>query len=203
MISVAQGQEVLIRGTVTDTSAGAKNLVAKSLFSAVPAVSDASQDDWMNHLYMQKALPNNVEGVKVRVTAIDPNGNYQDIGTATTDINGKYGLAWTPPVPGTYHVTATFESTNSYWGSTDTTYFVVGKATAAPQVKPTESPISTATPAVIQTPTQAPSPTAASPSPSQAPPPAVATSTTTYIALSAIVIVVVLAAAVLIFRKRK
>ena len=108
MIGVSKGQEVLIRGTVTDTSAGAKALVEKSLFNTVPAVSDASQDDWMNYLYMQKPMPNNVQGVTVHLTAIDPNGNYQDIGTATTDANGKYGLSWTPPVEGTYHVTATF-----------------------------------------------------------------------------------------------
>ncbi len=202
MIGVTLGQQVLIRGSVTDTSAGAKGLVEKSLYNTVPAVSDASEDDWMNYLYMQKPMPNNVQGVKVHITAIDPNGNYQDLGTATTDINGKYGLSWTPPVEGTYHVTATFESTNSYWGSMDTTYFVVGKA-AAPIVVPSASPVPTATPAVVPTPTQAPSPTAASPSPSQAPPPAAADMTTTYIAIAAAGVIIAVVAAAIALRRRK
>ena len=157
----------------------------------------------MAHLYMQKPCPNNVQGVKVHLTAFDPNGNYQDIGTATTDINGKYGLSWTPPVEGTYHVTATFASTNSYWGSSDTTYFVVGKAATAPQVVPTASPVPTATPVVVPTPTQAPTPTAASPSPSQAPPPAAADMTTTYIAVAAAVVIIAVAAAAIVLRRRK
>jgi hypothetical protein len=202
MTGVVKGKEVLIRGTVTDTSAGAKALVAKSLFNVVPAVSDASQDDWMNHLYMQKPVPANVEGVKVHLTATDPNGNYQDLGTATTDVNGKYGLSWTPPVPGVYHVTATFETTNSYWGSSDSTYFVAGEAAAVPQVTPTAPPVSTATP-YVPTPTITPTPTVVTPSPSQAPSSSTADATTTYIAVASIVVIIAVATTALILRRRK
>jgi hypothetical protein len=84
--------------------------------------------DWMEYLYMQKECPTDVMGVQVKLTAVDPNGNFQDIGTATTDSAGKFGRSWTPPVQGDYQVTATFEGTESYGSSLDTTYFTVGPA---------------------------------------------------------------------------
>ena len=201
--SIPLGNSVLIQGTVNDISAGTNQKEQAARFpNGVPAVSDASMSAWMEYIYMQKPKPTDATGVKVHLTAIDPNGNYQDLGTATTDINGKYGLSWTPPVEGTYHVTATFESCSSYWGSTDTTYFAVSK-TAAPQVTPTPSTVPTATPVVVPTPTQAPTPTAVSPSPSEAPPPASADMTTTYIAIAAAVIIIAVVAAAIVLRRRK
>jgi hypothetical protein len=83
--------------------------------------------DWMQYLYQQRPMPVDAKGVQVHLTAVDPNGNYQDIGYATSDIAGNYGFSWTAPVPGTYQVTATFEGTNSYAGAFATTYFVNGK----------------------------------------------------------------------------
>ncbi|MCW4018410.1 MAG: PQQ-binding-like beta-propeller repeat protein [Candidatus Bathyarchaeota archaeon] len=205
MTALIEGQSLLIRGTVTDTSAGAKLLVEKSLFNTVPAVSDESVDDWMEYLYMQKAIPTDVVGVSVHLTAIDPNGNFQDIGTTTADINGKYGITWTPPVPGTYHVTATFEGSDSYWGSQDTTYFVVDPAVAAQPITsiaplPSSAPTQTAASPSALTPVQS-----VSPLPSEVPQPSTtaATPTLTYIAIGAAVIVIVAAAAALILRKRK
>ena len=77
---------------------------------------------------MQRPCPKNVEGVTVHLTAIDPNGNFQDIGYATADAVGNFAKSWIPPVPGEYHVTAEFEGSAAYGGSLDTTYFTVDEA---------------------------------------------------------------------------
>ena len=60
--------------------------------NGVPAVSDASQKEWMEYVYMQKPRPTDVTGVDVTLTVIDPNGNTYDIGTATSDSYGHYNL---------------------------------------------------------------------------------------------------------------
>jgi hypothetical protein len=86
------------------------------------------------------------------LTAIDPNGNFQDIGEATSDISGSFGKSWTPPVPGEYQVTATFEGSEAYGGSTATTYFVVGEAPAAAQ--PIEPAAPAEEPAAPEEPTE-------------------------------------------------
>ena len=57
---------------------------------------------------MQQSYPANAIGVPVHLATIDPNGNYFDIGTVTSDINGNYGIPFTPSVPGTYQILATF-----------------------------------------------------------------------------------------------
>ena len=77
---------------------------------------------------MQRPMPGDAQGVTVKLTAIDPNGNYQDIGEVTTDLNGNFGKMWQPPVPGEYHITATFEGSESYWSSDATTYIGVTEA---------------------------------------------------------------------------
>ncbi len=46
----------------------------------------------MEYLYMQRPMPENAKGVTVKYTAIDPNGNFQDIGEATADICGNFGI---------------------------------------------------------------------------------------------------------------
>jgi outer membrane protein assembly factor BamB len=63
------GSSVMIRGTVTDQSAGSKG---------TPAIADEYMSEWMAYLHMQQPCPTYVEGVKVKLYAIDPNGNYQD-----------------------------------------------------------------------------------------------------------------------------
>jgi hypothetical protein len=110
------GSSVLIEGKVTDQSAGAKG---------TPAMSDEDMSAWMEYMYMQQAMPANAQGVKVKLYSIDPNGNYQDIGEATTDISGNFGVSWVPPVPGDYFLMAEFEGTASYGSSYATTYFTV------------------------------------------------------------------------------
>jgi hypothetical protein len=205
--SVPLGTSVLVQGSVIDIAAGTQQTEQAGRFpNGVPAVSDASQGAWMEYVYMQKPKPTSVTGVNVKLTAIDPNGNYQNIGTPTTDLNGKYGISWTPPVPGTYHITATFESCAAYYNSYDTTYLTVGEK-VAPQVTTTPTitapPVPTPTPVVIPTPTQAPTSAPVSPSPTQAPPPAGTDMTTTYIAIAAAIVIVALVAAAVVLKRRK
>ncbi|MCW4019101.1 MAG: PQQ-binding-like beta-propeller repeat protein [Candidatus Bathyarchaeota archaeon] len=190
---ITQGSAVLIQGTVTDQSPGAKG---------TPAICDEDMSAWMVYLYNQKELPTTAKGVQVKLTAIDPNGNWQDIGTATSDIHGNFAIDWTPPVPGMYQVTATFEGTNSYYSSSQTTYFTVSSPTStapAAVATPTTNP-----PQSTEEPTPPSVPVSASPSPSQVPQPTSAQPTTTYIAIAAAVVVIaVIVAAVLVLRRRK
>jgi hypothetical protein len=160
-------------------------------------MADESMAKWMEYLYMQKPKPTDATGVQVHLTAIDPNGNFQDLGMATTDMNGRYALAWTPPVEGTYHLTATFESTDSYWGSSDTGYFTVSLAPSpsVTPIVPTTTTPAPSTPGTTSTPVVSPSP---APDTGQ-----VQSSQMYLIALSASVIIVIIAVAAMIFRRRK
>ena len=198
---VPLGDSVLIQGTVIDTAAGTKQTEQAARFpNGVPAMSDADMTAWMQYVYMQQSKPTDAKGVKVHLTAIDPNGNFQDIGTATSNMLGDYAIEWTPPVPGLYTVTATFDGSKSYYRSEAGTSFVVSKAGAAPAVvTPTPTATQPVTP-VSPTPVETP----VSPSPTQAVnPPTSAEPTTTYIAIGIAVIVIVAAAAALILRRRK
>jgi hypothetical protein len=130
----ALGSGIMIEGTVIDKSAGTTQQEQAGRFpNGVPAMSDESMNDWMEYVYMQQGCPADAKGVTVKLTAIDPNGNFQDIGEALTDINGNFGKIWQPPVPGEYHITATFEGSGSYWSSRATTYFGVSEAPSAAQ----------------------------------------------------------------------
>jgi outer membrane protein assembly factor BamB len=133
------GQKVVLQGTVLDVSAGTKqNEQAADFPYGVPVASDTSQSAWMEYVYMQKPCPANFTGVTVSLTAVDPNGNLVQIGTATTDAQGLYHYSWTPPnVAGDYTITASFAGTNSYYGSASETAMTVTPATtAAPTVAP-------------------------------------------------------------------
>jgi hypothetical protein len=197
--AVTTATPVLIQGAVTDQSAGAKDKVQSGEFNTIPAVSDQSMSAWMQYIYMQKPKPTDVTGVQVHLTAMDPNGNFQDIDTVTSDANGLYAVAYNPPVPGMYTITATFEGTESYWGSEASTYLLVTQApsaiaspTAAPTSAPTQSPAPTTSPAVP--------PTA---SPSQAPQPTSGESTITYVALAAAVVIIAIAVAAVALKRRQ
>ncbi len=199
---IPQGSTVLIKGTVTDQSAGAKKIADNFGFvNGVPVVADEDQQVWMEYLYMQQAKPKDAAGVKVHLTVIDPNGNFQDIGYATSDIQGDFALQWTPPVPGMYKVTATFEGSVAYYGSQAGTSFYVTEATVNPAVA-SGQPIVTPAQTTVPTPAQ---PTPASPSPSEAPQPPTSSGVPalTYVAIGAAVIVVVAVAAALVLRRRK
>ena len=125
------GYSVMITGSVTDQSPGATAYAHKfGVTNGVAAVSDESQEAWMEYLYEQQSKPSNATGVPVTLTAIDPNNNYIPIGTTTTDLTGAYGYMFTPQVPGTYRIIATFGGSSSYGGSSAQTYIGVGDATS-------------------------------------------------------------------------
>jgi len=197
--SSVAGSAVLIEGTVTDQSPGSTCLGVPA--AGTPAISDESMSGWMAYLYMQQSKPSDAVGVAVHLTALDPNGNYQDIGTATSNALGNFAFSWTPPVPGLYTVTATFEGSNSYFKSEAGTAFVVS---TAPSAAPVITPAPTAAPTLVPTQTPPVQTASASPSPSIAvEPPTSAMPTTTYIAIVAAVVIIVAVAAALILRKRK
>jgi hypothetical protein len=206
MTGIAQGNSLVIRGTVTDISAGTKqNAQAAAFPNGVPAMSDQSMGTWMEYVYMQKPKPTNAIGVPVHLTATDPNGNYQDIGTILSDDHGVFTTAWTPPVPGLYKVTATFAGSNSYFSSDAETSFVVLKAPAAVPVAatPTTTTPAPTVPSTSISPTAIPTVTVApTPSPVVIPPTS-ATPTVTYIAIVAFVVLIIAVAAALALRKRK
>ncbi len=192
-----RGNGVLLEGTVTDTAAGTKqNEQAARFPNGVPAVSDDSQGAWMEYVYMQKPMINNVTGVNVHLTAFDPNGNIEDLGNATSDASGNYALQWTPPVPGLYKITATFEGSNSYWPSTAETAISVTEAPSA-SVAPTQTPTASTPPT-----TATPSPIVTS-TPTSAPPPNAQTPITLYAGIAAAVIIIAVVAAAIALRRRK
>jgi outer membrane protein assembly factor BamB len=148
MTAITAGGSVVIRGTVTDISTGTKqNEQAARFPNGVPAVSDASMGAWMEYVYMQKPRPSNATGVEVTIDAIDPNGNFVHLGSATSDTSGLFHLAWkTPDVPGEYTVIATFAGSESYWPSYAETAMVVQEAppaTPAPAAAQPLPPIET------------------------------------------------------------
>jgi len=67
-------------------------------------------------------------GVPVQIAVLDSNGNHYPIGTAITNTQGKYGLTWTPNIAGNYTIYATFAGSNSYYGSSDSTYLYASAA---------------------------------------------------------------------------
>lgn len=124
---VAEGDAVMIKGLVTDISAGTQDYAIVARFpKGVPAVSDDSMSAWMEYIYLQKERPMDITGVQVSIDAFDPDGNFINLGTATSDAAGLYSFKWTPPEEGEYTVVATFMGSNSYWPSYDQTPISVG-----------------------------------------------------------------------------
>jgi outer membrane protein assembly factor BamB len=122
------GNTVLIKGSVTDTSAGTLQHEQAARFpNGVPAVSDESMSPWMEYVYMQKPKPTNTTGVLVNLYVLDPNNNYRPIGEAISDDNGFYSCIWEPDIPGKYTVIAKFEGTESYWPSQAVSAFAVSE----------------------------------------------------------------------------
>jgi hypothetical protein len=181
LAGVTVGSNVVIQGTVTDQSVGAKG---------TPAIADADMSEWMAYLYMQKGLSTDAKGVPVKLTAVDPNGNTVDIGTVTSDMGGNYAFMWTPTMEGMYSIGATFEGSGSYYGSYAETHIAVSKAAAVitPSATPTVAP------------TVAPTATA---SPSPVPNTGSGLGTEIYIAIAAAAVIAIVAAAALVLRKRK
>jgi outer membrane protein assembly factor BamB len=113
---------VLIKGTVTDQSAGARG---------TPAIADEHMSAWMEYLY-QQPMPTDATCVEVTIDAVDPNNNFIHIGTAKSDTSGLYSYAWTTPnVPGKYTIITTLMGSESYYASYSETAMVVSEAPAA------------------------------------------------------------------------
>jgi hypothetical protein len=138
---VEAGKSVMIKGTVTDVSAGTTQPEQTARFpNGVPAVSDESQSEWMEYVYMQKPRPTNVTGVTVEISVVDANGNYRTIGTTTADADGFFSFNWMPDIEGKYTVYASFMGSESYWPSHAVTAFNVDPAPATPTPQPTQAP---------------------------------------------------------------
>lgn len=134
LAAITIGDSLVIRGTVTDQSTGAKG---------TPVIADEDMTPWMEYLYMQQPKPANAKGVDVTIDVIDANNNYRNIGTATTDINGFFSYMWTPDITGKFTVIATFVGSESYWPSYTETAFGVMEA-PEPTQAPTAPPASLA-----------------------------------------------------------
>jgi len=135
------GSGIMITGTVTDdTPTGRRTTNDKIDFTlkGTPAISDQDMSRWMEYLFMQQIYPADAKGVDVSLSTIDPNGNVIEIGTTTTDVNGNFGILYTPEVPGTYQIIAKFAGSASYGPSSATTY--MGVTDPAPTTAPTAAP---------------------------------------------------------------
>jgi outer membrane protein assembly factor BamB len=143
-LAAATGQHVVIKGTVTDISAGTKqNQQAADFPNGVPVASDSIMKDWMGYVYQQQVAPTNFTGITVSISVIDSNNNFRPIGTATTDSKGQYTLSWLPDISGDYTVVASFAGTNGYWPSSAETSFTVEAATpTATPATPSPQPVS-------------------------------------------------------------
>jgi len=201
---VAKGSTVLVRGTVSDVSAGAKKLISDGKRAAVGAVSDESMGPWMEYLYMQKPKPEDTTGVNVKLTAVNcESGSQYDIGTAVTDGNGNYGYSWMPPDQGTYYVMAEFEGSDSYFASDATAYVAVGPSA------PVASPTATVPPMTTAPPTTTTPPPTTTATPTESIPPTPTSPGTPInndiyiIAAVAVVIIIVAAVAAVFLRRRK
>lgn len=134
-MAVQVGQSFTITGTVLDMSPAQPGTAA---------ISDNDMGVWMEYLHKQMPKPMDAKGVTVTLAALDSNNNWIDIGEATSDVNGVFGLTWTPEVPGLYQIIATFAGSGSYGSSSASTYL---SAVEAPVTEPTPEP--TPTPASV------------------------------------------------------
>ncbi len=136
--AVPKGTAIVIKGSVLDLSPAQPN---------TPAVSKDSMTTQMQYLHKQQPIGGlwhneTITGVPVTLTALDANGNYEDIGTATTDgYYGTFSKTWTPPIEGDYKIIATFAGDDSYGSSGASTAITVSSQpqTTAPTQQQTET----------------------------------------------------------------
>ncbi len=118
---------VMIEGSVTDISAGSmQDGVVERFPDGIPAVADEDMSAWMEYVYMQQMKPENITGVPVKLAYQLSDGSWKDIDQVISDEYGNFGFKWTPPEEGTYVVKAFFLGSESYWGSSATTYLSLG-----------------------------------------------------------------------------
>jgi hypothetical protein len=130
LMATELGSAVTIQGTIMDVSPGTEDIDLRMRFpNGVPAVSDASQSEWMRYVYKEYPMPM-VTGVDVAFELVTPSGDYQQLGRTTSDSYGNWAFAWCPEETGTYTIIATFEGSGAYYGSTQTSYLTVVEAGA-------------------------------------------------------------------------
>jgi FOG: WD40-like repeat len=140
-IGVTTATPITISGTITDISAGAsQQAVAANYPNGLPCVSDDSMSGFMEAVYMQQQMPNNVTGVPLTISVIDANGNYRTIGTTTSDASGTFAFNWTPDISGAYTVYATFAGSESYYSSNAAAHFYAAESPATATPQPTQAP---------------------------------------------------------------
>jgi hypothetical protein len=135
MVTINQGQSIVIKGTVLDKSRAQEDTAC---------VSAESMNAWMHYLHNQGTIPSSVIGVPVSLDAVDPNGNSVHIGDVTTDgYSGTFGFVWQPEIAGKYQITATFKGDDSYGSSFATTYASITEPeqTAAPTATSNQSDV--------------------------------------------------------------
>jgi hypothetical protein len=133
--AVPKGTAMTITGSVLDMSPAQLG---------TPCVSEDSMQTQMEYIHMQMPIDGiwhneTITGVPVTLTAIK-DGTYYDIGTATTSgYYGTFGISWTPPEEGLYEIIASFEGSEGYGSSGDSTWVTVGPAPSPAQPQ-TEEP---------------------------------------------------------------
>jgi hypothetical protein len=136
-VSIDYGKSVVIKGSITDISAGTKDYAIAARFpNGVPAVSDDSQTPWMRYVYKNFERPLNATGVPIELSIVDANGNYRTIGTTTSDADGYFSYQWTPDIEGAYTLYASFAGSKAYWPSHAVTSFAVDPQTTTPTPQP-------------------------------------------------------------------
>lgn len=132
-VGVTTETPITISGTIYDISAGSKqNAVAANFPNGLPCVSDASMSGFMEAVYMQQQMPNNITGVPITLSVLDANGNYRTIGVTTSDASGTFAYTWTPDIHGDYTVTANFAGSESYYPSSAVAHFYASPVSATP-----------------------------------------------------------------------
>ncbi len=131
---VTTSTPVTITGTITDISPGAsQTVVANNYPNGLPCVSDDSMSDFMEAVYEQCSMPNNITGVPITVSVVDSNGNYRTIGQTVSTPSGTFDYTWTPDIPGHYTLYAAFAGSGAYYASSaQTAIYASETATPAP-----------------------------------------------------------------------
>jgi hypothetical protein len=192
LTQVNLGESAMVTGMVTDQSPGA---LTKPY--PVAAVSEDSMNFYMEYVYEQKELPSNVTGVSVTIEAINPNNEYESLGTATSDASGFFHFAWQPEMAGTYKVIATFHGSEGYGPSYAEAAVVVGSGSVNPSPVQTPTPTPTQGQTITPAPTMTETPAPTTIEPTQGP------DTALYVAITAVVIIAVLVAVAVVLRRRK
>ena len=125
-----QNTAVTLHGTLMDVSPGCSSDANLQIRfpNGVPVVSDASMSDWMLYVWKNFERPADATGVTVKIEVVDPDNEYSEVGTTSSDAYGNWAFAFCPEKPGTYTIIATFAGSGGYYGSTQTTYLTVTEA---------------------------------------------------------------------------